>query len=491
MSRISQSLSDLEQKHRRAPRVERAISRLIDMEVPQSFEALPYFRTIDPALDFMITFPARSASQQQSEGSHRPDSVFSPTEPERAVRRARTYFHIPFCQDICKYCIFFIRYGTDDHATHYLKALKQEWRRISSLPMLRTMVSREMYVGGGTPTSLSLEHLDLLTDMLQSDVRLERGAEYTFEAHPATLTQEKLDLLAARGVNRISMGVEPFDNQALELCGRVGYTRDDVPVVLEMIRSAGITNVNIDMIYGLPGETLIKFADTLEYLTDVFDADLVTAVSWYPYTTRKTLPEWPKGHFLPDSLDMLLMSAMIRDALVEDLDSSESPARYFEPRCYSNGTKKKDTVDWDRVVRDWLSEYEDVEIGCGNYAYSYVDAANQSYVNQRGVKQYIKRVEAGELPVATELNLTHELKLERAILKACQIGFVNLKAIEETFEFCLLREKRGEVAEMVEHRLVEVTDGQIFLTEKGKLNLEAVARKLAFMPGRYQVLAGA
>ncbi|MEO2198814.1 MAG: coproporphyrinogen-III oxidase family protein [bacterium] len=491
MSRISQSLSDLEQEHRRSPSVERAISRLIDMEVPQSFEALPYFRTIDPALDFMITFPARSQLQQQFESPPLPGSVFSSTETERCVRRARTYFHIPFCQDICKYCIFFIRYGSDDHAEHYLKALKQEWQQISSLPMLRTMVSRELYVGGGTPTALSLEHLDLLTDMIQSNVRLEPGAEYTFEAHPASVTPEKLELLAERGVNRISMGVESFDNQALELCGRVGYTRDDVPIVLEMIRRAGITNVNIDMIYGLPGETLSKFADTLEYLTELFDADLLTAVSWYPYTTRKTLPEWPKGHFLPDSLDMLLMSAMIREALVNDLDSTESPARYFEPRRYSNGTKKNPTVDWDRVVRDWLSEYEDVEIGCGNYAYSYVDAADQSYVNQRGVKRYIKRVEAGELPVATELHLTHELKLERAVLKACQIGFVNLTAIEETFEFNLLQEKRGAIDEMVEHRLVEVTDGQIFVTEKGKLNLEAVARKLAFMPGRYQVLSGA
>ena len=139
-------------RHRRSPRVERAISRLIDVEVPQSFEALPYFRTIDPALDFMITFPARSALQQQSECSPRRGSIFSPTQTERIVRRARTYFHIPFCQDICKYCIFFIRYGSDDHAAQYLKAAASMKKSFGIDPLVDSQGQRMRWTGRLQPT---------------------------------------------------------------------------------------------------------------------------------------------------------------------------------------------------------------------------------------------------------------------------------------------------------------------------------------------------
>ena len=188
---------------------------------------------------------------------------------------------------------------------------------------------------------------------------------------------------------------------------------------------------------------------------------------------------------------MLLMSAMIRDAFIEELDSRECPARYFEPRCYSNGAKKKDTVDWERFLRDSFSEYEDAEIGCGNNAYSYLDRSDHSYVNERGITQYIARVEAGHLPTATALPLTNQLKAERATLKACQVGVVNLTAIREAFHVDLLAERRVVIAQMTEHGLVETNDDQILITEKGRLNLEGVARKLAFMPDRYEALSGA
>lgn len=159
------------------------------------------------------------------------------------------YIHIPFCDHICAYCDFpkqLIKYSNTDD---YLTALIEE---IDSLNIPDNQL-RTIYIGGGTPTSLSLQQLEKLLKYLNS--RFPTTEEFTIEANPDGLTYEKLVLLKNHGINRISLGVQSSSEKILQKLGR-HHTNDDVIAVINNIKKVGINNLNLDFIYGLDGTSL-------------------------------------------------------------------------------------------------------------------------------------------------------------------------------------------------------------------------------------------
>ncbi|HDL2527833.1 TPA: radical SAM protein, partial [Enterococcus faecium] len=120
-----------------------------------------------------------------------------------------------------------------------------------------------LYVGGGTPTSLSAKQLDRLLSGAREILPFQNGNEFTVEANPGDLTREKLQVMKNYGVNRLSMGVQTFDNRLLKKIGRK-HTAEDVYQTMQFLEAENFTNVSIDLIYALPGQTLEGYLDTLE-----------------------------------------------------------------------------------------------------------------------------------------------------------------------------------------------------------------------------------
>ena len=145
-------------------------------------------------------------------------------------------------------------YYREDYADRYLAVLFNEIASYGKGPY------QTIYVGGGTPSVLNLRQTKTLLDVLAP--MLEKGGEFTFEGNPESIDEEKARLYAAYGVNRVSLGVESFSPRLLRLMGR-RHTADDVFKAVSALRKAGIGNLNLDLIYGLPGQTLDEWDDDL------------------------------------------------------------------------------------------------------------------------------------------------------------------------------------------------------------------------------------
>ncbi len=164
------------------------------------------------------------------------------------------YVHVPFCDKICAYCDF-VRVKTHPKLiAEYLGALKAE------LETYPKQLYQSIYIGGGTPSALSVKELTILLEIIKPCSKL--AQEYTIEVNPESLTFEKARLFKRYGINRVSLGVQTFDDHELKLLHRA-HTYGDIQKTMDLLIHFGITNISIDLIYGLPLQTLESFEKSI------------------------------------------------------------------------------------------------------------------------------------------------------------------------------------------------------------------------------------
>ena len=175
-----------------------------------------------------------------------------PMEPVRSL-----YIHVPFCAHKCEYCAFYSAPAPGDQINRYVDALVRELDLVAPDCHPDTV-----FFGGGTPSMLNLRQWERILETFRR-LGLDKAAEWTVECNPATVSEDKARLLRDAGVNRISMGVQSFDESLLERLGRI-HTRDQVYRSYEILRSAGFANVNIDLMFAIPGQSLDLWNRTIE-----------------------------------------------------------------------------------------------------------------------------------------------------------------------------------------------------------------------------------
>lgn len=159
------------------------------------------------------------------------------------------YIHIPFCESICTYCDFCKMFYDQKMVDSYLKALKKEIGKTYKGEPVKTI-----YIGGGTPSSLSIDELTELFDIIKV-FKQDKLEEFTIEGNVESLTKDKLRLLKEHGVNRLSIGVQSFNKRMLKLLGR-NHTCEMIKNVISESKEIGISNINLDMMYGINGQTM-------------------------------------------------------------------------------------------------------------------------------------------------------------------------------------------------------------------------------------------
>ena len=174
------------------------------------------------------------------------------------------YIHVPFCAHRCGYCDFTLIAQRDDLVGDYLRALEREIQE-AALPPNRVLET--LYFGGGTPTHPTPDQLNSLFKIVCHSFELSPNAEFTVEANPLDLTEEKIDLLADAGVNRISLGVQSFSERALKLLERDHTPAQIVDVVTRLRRR--IKNISLDLIFGVPDQSLTEWRETLRQAIDL------------------------------------------------------------------------------------------------------------------------------------------------------------------------------------------------------------------------------
>ena len=178
------------------------------------------------------------------------------------------YIHIPFCEKKCRYCGFLSFDGYDDETyERYTRALCSEIEGYNET-FTEIYSPDTIFIGGGTPSLLSPDRVKRIMDSVYRTFDVEEKAEITIESNPNSLTQEKLDAYIEAGINRLSMGAQSMDDRILEALGRV-HRSGDVVRAYEMARSAGFTNINIDLMFAVPEQSLKDVLDSVGAVTEM------------------------------------------------------------------------------------------------------------------------------------------------------------------------------------------------------------------------------
>lgn len=175
------------------------------------------------------------------------------------------YVHIPFCRRRCHFCAFYLEIAQSDRMAQFHSALIQEISLSRRQESLDGRALQSIYFGGGTPTSLPADQLAALLTLIRTTWPTGGTAEITVEAHPSSVTERDLTTLADAGFNRISFGAESMADKDFASIGRFGQAQDTAAAV-QAARRTGFENINLDLMYGLPGQSMQDWIHTLESL---------------------------------------------------------------------------------------------------------------------------------------------------------------------------------------------------------------------------------
>ena len=167
------------------------------------------------------------------------------------------YIHIPFCKTICSYCDFWKMYYNEKLVDKYLQELEKEINKRYKNEIIETL-----YIGGGTPSSLNIQELNKLFEIIKK-IKKSKNIEFTFECNIENITKEKLELLYKNGINRLSIGIQTFNEKFLKFLNR-NHTKEEIKTKIEIAKKTGFKNINVDLIYAFPDETIEDLDNDIE-----------------------------------------------------------------------------------------------------------------------------------------------------------------------------------------------------------------------------------
>ena len=303
------------------------------------------------------------------------------------------YIHVPFCAHRCGYCDFTLIAGRDDLIGDYLRALQREIES-AGLPADSLTEIDTLFFGGGTPTHPSCDQLREMFRIVRSRFQLAVDAEVSVEANPLDLTDEKIAMLADAGVNRISLGIQSFSPDALKLLER-DHSPTDIDRVIDRLRRR-CTNISLDLIFGVPGQNLHDWQQTLRQAIDQGPQHISTyGLTWEAGTAFGTRRD--RGELTP------IDEGLERDQYALAIEELEKAG--FEQYEISNFAKPGFRCRHNEVY--WAGD-EYWAFGPG--AARYLDGRRET--NIRSVLGWLARIERGESPVvdAEELEPIHRAR---------------------------------------------------------------------------------
>jgi oxygen-independent coproporphyrinogen III oxidase len=378
----------------------------------------------------------------------------APATTRRHVRHI--YVHIPFCARICPYCAFYKDLLDRSQTSRFCEALLRELELNES--HRRTGDRRSLlrpstiYFGGGTPTALNIAQLELLLRAFHERLELSQLVEWTIEANPGSVSARKAALLKKFGVNRISLGVQSWDDELLKLLGRE-HNAQQAQESFRILRDAGFTNVNVDLMFGLPGQTDDQWRATLEKTIVLQPEHISTYCLTYEEDTEFFLRH-ARGEFRQDAdadaefFEMTM--AILEDAGYQHYEISNYARPGFESvhnRAYWLG-------------KDYL--------GIGPSAVSTIGM--QRWQNVCDYRAYIDRALASQSPRESSENLTDQMKRTERIALSLRTRD-GVSAGE-------LKDFGTETDELVALGLLRQSNGNFILTPKGKALTDSITEAL-------------
>lgn len=364
------------------------------------------------------------------------------------------YVHIPFCTQICYYCDFSKVFIKNQPVDSYLEHLLEEFRSYD-IQKLSTL-----YIGGGTPTALSAPQLEVLLDGLTKNLDLSALEELTIEANPGDLDADKIAVLKNSAVNRVSLGVQTFDDKMLKKIGR-SHLEKDIYENIDRLKLAGFDNISIDLIYALPGQTMEQVKENVAKAIgldiphmSLYSLILENHTVFMNRMRRGKLP-LPKEELEAEMFEYII--AELERACFEHYEISNFSKSGFESR--------HNLMYWDNA------EY----YGIGAGASGYVNGVR--YKNHGPIRHYLSAVEEGNARITEEYLSQKEQMEEEMFLGLRKKSGVSMVRFEEKFGRSFDGLYGEIVRDLVQQGLMQIDGDRVRMTKRGLFLGDTVAER--------------
>ncbi|MGO2695838.1 radical SAM family heme chaperone HemW [Bavariicoccus seileri] len=359
------------------------------------------------------------------------------------------YIHIPFCEQICYYCDFNKVFIEGQPVDDYVNLLIEEFRlwneRGTILPL------KSIYIGGGTPSALSVKQFEVLFDGIRNYLPLRKGGEFTIECNPNNATNDLLTCFKRNNVNRLSFGVQSFNDDLLKKIGRI-HRSDTVYKAINLAEQIGFHNISIDLIYRLPNQTLEDFQDSLTKALEldlphyaIYSLILEQKTVFYNLMRQGKLP-LPSEDIEADMFEMAIES--MENAGKQHYEISNFAQAGFQSthnKAYWNG-------------EDYY--------GFGAGAHGLLDGTR--YQNLGPINHYMEPLQKHELPIFNTLPLSQKMKIEEFFfLGLRQMEGVSISLFEKKFGQSIGELYGDEISQLLEKDLITLDGDHLALTRRG------------------------
>jgi len=373
------------------------------------------------------------------------DSARNDVEGNDSIRHI--YVHIPFCARICPYCAFYKDLLDRSQTSRFCEAILRDLEQQCASFVLSP---ETIYFGGGTPTALTTSQLEFLLGGFRERLDLSSLAEWTIEANPGSVSARKAALLHKLGVTRVSLGVQSWDDELLKLLGRE-HNSQQAEQSFHILRAAGFSNINVDLMFGLPGQTIEQWKATLEKTISLQPEHISAYCLTYEEDTEFFLRH-ARGELLQDTDEDAGFFEMAMSILEDAGYQQYEISNYARPGFASVHNRAY-----------WLGKNY---LGIGPSAFSTVGM--QRCQNLCDYRTYADRILSGKSPRGFSENLTNEMKRSERIA-------LSLRTREGIAASEL---KHRETEEFISLGLLRKSNGNFALTRKGKCLADSVAEGL-------------
>ena len=354
---------------------------------------------------------------------------------------AGIYVHIPFCASRCIYCGFYSTTGLLDTQDEYVEALLKELHLRADY--LGDTPIETLYIGGGTPSLLSVANIKRLGNRLAGMGKIK---EFTMECNPDDVTPELCDAMISVGINRVSMGVQTFSDERLRFLHR-RHTSNHIPYAIDLLRKAGIKNISIDLMFGFPNESIAEWKHDID-LAISMEAEHISAYSLM-YEEGTTLYNMLRKGEIKEKGEEDYVT--MYDTLIDKLSTSG-----FEQYEISNFARPgfrslHNSSYWNGT------QY----MGLGAAAHSYNIKTRQWNVNN--LTEYIKSIKSGIIPMEEEYidEITRYNDMITTALRTCE--GIDLQSLTPQAHDYIIRNMRKSI----NYGLLEITNNHLKLTRRG------------------------
>lgn len=349
------------------------------------------------------------------------------------------YLHIPLCMKKCNYCGFYSLPYNEERAKLFISAILKEIELTRKLPHLIETI----YIGGGTPSCLPVKYLERILQALLKSYKIKKDIEFTIEVNPGTVTKDKINLFKSFGINRISIGSQSFLDSELKILGRIHSVKDIVKTV-DLIKSSCIENISLDLIYGIPKQTLDNFKFSLKLAISLE----IKHISIYELTVERGTPL--EKNLMNGEINLLSDDAIERMYLFASEFLDENCFYKYEISNFArqNYESLHNIVYWQRKAY----------LGLGPAAFSYLNGYR--FYNPRNISLYSKYLNKNKLPWIKEYEIQgiEELK-EKIILGLRMKQGITLDSL------CLI----NFFEDFEKINLTRINGNRVSLTDRGML----------------------